>query len=60
MSETRKIAAILVSDVVGYSRLMGEGETGTARREAAGLYTVDSALATVGFPPIADILNRLS
>jgi hypothetical protein len=32
MSETRKIAAILVSDVVGYSRLMGEGETGTARR----------------------------
>jgi hypothetical protein len=25
MSETRKIAAILAIDVVGYSRLMGEG-----------------------------------
>jgi len=32
MSETRKIAAIPVSDVVGYSCLMGEGETGTALR----------------------------
>jgi hypothetical protein len=30
MRETRKIAAILVADVVGYSRLMGEDETGTA------------------------------
>ena len=40
MGETRKLAAILVSDVVGYSRLMGEDEVGTARlvrerREAA-------------------------
>ena len=40
MGETRKLAAILVSDVVGYSRLMGEDEEGTARavrehREAA-------------------------
>ncbi len=26
MSETRKLAAILVSDVVGYSRLAGEDE----------------------------------
>jgi hypothetical protein len=26
MSETRKIAAILVADVVGYSRLTGAGE----------------------------------
>jgi hypothetical protein len=26
MSETRKLAAILVSDVVGYSRLAGSGE----------------------------------
>jgi class 3 adenylate cyclase len=30
MSETRKIAAILAADVVGYSRLMGEDEAGTA------------------------------
>jgi adenylate cyclase len=29
MSETRKLAAILVSDVVGYSRLMGADELGT-------------------------------
>jgi class 3 adenylate cyclase len=38
--ETRKLAAILAADVVGYSRLMGEDEAGTARlvrerREAA-------------------------
>jgi class 3 adenylate cyclase len=30
MSETRKLAAILVADVVGYSRLMGDDEAGTA------------------------------
>jgi len=30
MSETRKIAAILVADVVGYTRLAGADE-GTAR-----------------------------
>ena len=40
MAETRKLAAILAVDVVGYSRLMGEDEAGTARavrehREAA-------------------------
>ena len=38
--ETRKLAAIIAIDVVGYSRLMGEDEAGTARmvrerREAA-------------------------
>src|SRR5271155_2662674 len=40
MTETRRLAAILAIDVVGYSRLMGEDEAGTARavrehREAA-------------------------
>jgi TolB-like protein/Tfp pilus assembly protein PilF len=40
MSETRRLAAIMAIDVVGYSRLMGEDEAGTARavrehREAA-------------------------
>ena len=40
MTETRHLAAILAADVVGYSRLMGEDEAGTARavrehREAA-------------------------
>ena len=31
MAETRKLAAILAADVVGYSRLIGEDEAGTAR-----------------------------
>jgi len=31
MLEARKLAAILFADVVGYSRLMGEDEAGTAR-----------------------------
>jgi class 3 adenylate cyclase len=40
LSGARKLAAILAADVVGYSRLMGEDEAGTAkavreRREAA-------------------------
>ena len=40
MTAARKLAAILAADVVGYSRMMGEDETGTAkavreRREAA-------------------------
>lgn len=40
MSKTRKLAAIVFADVVGYSRLMGEDELGAARavrerREAA-------------------------
>jgi len=40
MTAVRKLAAILAADVVGYSRLMGEDEAGTAqavreRREAA-------------------------
>jgi class 3 adenylate cyclase len=35
MSETRKIAAILVSDVVGYSRLAGADEDRTLGRDCA-------------------------
>jgi class 3 adenylate cyclase len=31
MTETRRLAAILAVDVVGYSRLMGEDEAGTAK-----------------------------
>ena len=31
MSEVRRLAAILAADVVGYSRLMGEDEAGTAK-----------------------------
>jgi len=41
-SNARRLAAILAADVVGYSRLMGEDEAGTAKavrehREAATL-----------------------
>ena len=32
MTETRKLAAILVADVVGYSRLMSTDEVGTLAR----------------------------
>ena len=32
MSETRELAAILVSDVVGYSRVAGADEGGTLAR----------------------------
>jgi len=40
MTAARRLAAILAADVVGYSRLMGEDEAGTAQavrdmREAA-------------------------
>ena len=31
MADTRRLAAIMAIDVVGYSRLMGEDEAGTAR-----------------------------
>jgi adenylate cyclase len=31
MGETRRLAAIMAVDVVGYSRLMGEDEAGTAK-----------------------------
>jgi hypothetical protein len=31
MTATRRLAAILVVDVVGYSRLMGEDEAATTR-----------------------------
>jgi adenylate cyclase len=32
MSQTRRLAAILAADVVGYSRLMGADEEGTLER----------------------------
>ena len=31
MSASRRLAAVLAADVVGYSRLMGEDEAGTAK-----------------------------
>src|SRR5271165_5676001 len=47
MSETRRLAAIMAVDVVGYSRLMGEDEAGTAKavrehREAAHPITLNA------------------
>jgi adenylate cyclase len=46
MSETRKIAAILVGDVVGYSRLAGADEEGTlARLRALRSDLIDPAIA---------------
>jgi hypothetical protein len=46
MAETRKIAAILVADVVGYSRLAGADEEGTlARLRALGGDLIDPAIA---------------
>src|ERR1700736_4138329 len=46
MSETRKIAAILVSDVVGYSRLAGADEDRTlARLRALRSDLVDPTIA---------------
>jgi TolB-like protein/class 3 adenylate cyclase len=44
MSETRKIAAILVADVVGYSRLAGADEEGTLARLRSDL--IDPTVAT--------------
>src|ERR1700719_1067414 len=46
MSATRKLAAILAADVVGYSRLTGEDEEGTlARLKALRRELIDSAIA---------------
>ena len=46
MSETRKLAAILVSDVVGYSRLAGADEERTlARLRALRSDLIDPAIA---------------
>jgi adenylate cyclase len=45
LSETRKIAAILVADVVGYSRLAGVDEDGTlARLRALRYELIDPAV----------------
>src|SRR6202453_2514832 len=47
MSETRKIAAILVADVVGYGRLAGADEEGTlARLRTLRSDLIDPAVAT--------------
>jgi adenylate cyclase len=46
MGETRKLAAILVADVVGFSRLAGADEEGTlARLRALRSDVIDPAIA---------------
>jgi len=55
MTAARRLAAILAADVVGYSRLLGEDEVGTAKavrehREAAHPITLKP---NYGFPPTA-------
>ena len=71
MAETRKLAAIMAVDVVGYSRLMGDDEAGTARvvrehRDAARPFvsdrggrivkTMDNGLL-LEFPPVVDAVE---
>jgi adenylate cyclase len=47
MAETRKLAAILAADVVGYSRLAGADEEGTvARIRALRSELIDPAIAS--------------
>src|SRR4029077_6430547 len=41
----RKLAAILVADVAGYSRLMGQDEVGTLRRLIACRAVIDERIA---------------
>ena len=71
MPETRKLAAIMAVDVVGYSRLMGEDEAGTARvvrehRDAARPFVSDRGgriVKTMGdgllleFPSVVDAVE---
>src|SRR5260370_6693987 len=49
MTEQRRLAAIVSADVAGYSRLMGQDESGTlAALKAIRLEVVDPAIATHG------------
>ena len=53
MSETRKIAAILVSDVVGYSRLAGADEDRTlARLRALRSDLIDPTISVAKLIPL--------
>jgi hypothetical protein len=51
LSETRKLAAVLVADVVGYSRLAGAGEDIEPSRVFVGFVAISSARKSL---PIAD------
>ena len=54
----RRLAAIMAVDVVGYSRLMGEDEAGTAaavraHREAAGPLVASKVVVLLGIRPLS-------
>ena len=59
MTATRRLAAIMAVDVVGYSRLMGEDEARPRRRSASigtrGVWPTDAGFANGSFPPIRDV-----
>ena len=57
MSETRKLVAILVADVVGYSRLAGADEDRTLSRLPAYRY-LGRALRDMGNPSRRDRAER--
>lgn len=44
MAQTRRLAAILAGDVVGYSHLMGEYEVGTAKPKGANTKPISKEL----------------
>jgi pimeloyl-ACP methyl ester carboxylesterase len=54
MGETRKLAAIMAVDVVGYSRLMGEDEAGTAQsvRDVVGDFDITDLVSKVKAPTL--------
>jgi adenylate cyclase len=45
MSQVRRLTAILAADVVGYSRLMGQDEAGTARALREHRFAADPLVA---------------
>ena len=55
MGETRKLAAILVADIVGYSRLAGEDE----ERILARLWELRSAQINPAISSIGRLRSRL-
>jgi class 3 adenylate cyclase len=58
MTATRRLAAILAADVVGYSRLMGEGEAGTARAVREHRSPSMSHRSTTASRPTCDVRGR--
>jgi hypothetical protein len=60
MSETRKIAAILVSDVVGYSRLAGVDEDRTLTTPRARRHSGDGPLERASAGQSVDVAGVVS